>query len=523
MHKCWLLLKIQLLGLFGANRALHSNDKKEKRQLILMGALMLFAALVMAGYSAGIAIAFAYYGMAGALPPLILFLSAACTLAVTFLKSGGVLFGFRDYDMVMSLPVTKQAVIASRLLYVYAMNFLLSSAIMLPSIIVFAVSCSAPLPVWGMLALSMFLAPLLPMAASMAAGAAIAAISARFRYKNLLSVLFSTAAVLALLAGSFAIPQERAALAELVDAAVQSMYQIYPVAELYANALANNDWGSFGLFALVSIGASILFVLSLSALYSKINSALFAVRSKSDFRLGALKTSSAFTALYKKELRRFVSSPVYVMNTCIGAVLMVAAAASFLFADIEQIGNALGLPGIELWIKPMAPWAVASFAAISTATPSSISLEGNSRWLMCSAPVPARVIFNSKIAVTLSYLAPSALISSSLLAARLQASALETIALFAVPLLFSAFISVVGLAINLKFPKYGWTSEYQAVKQSVSVLATMGTGIGTVLFLSVAAFLLKGIPALALALPIILLVSATALVYRKLGAQKLYV
>lgn len=310
MTKCWLLLKVQLLGFFNINRVIQTNDKKEKRLMIGMGALMLFVVIIMAGYSTGMAIACAYLGMADVLPPLILLVCAACTLVITFLKSNGVLFGFCDYDMVMSLPVKSSMVIISRLASVYAMNFLISSVIMLPSIIVYGTIYGVSLSVWCMMVLSLFLASLLPMIISMIAGAVITAVSVRFRYKNLLTIVLSTAAILALLLGSFAIPQEEAVLTELVASAVQSVYRIYPAAELYTNALVNNDWGSFGQFALISVGASVLFVMALSVFYARINSALFSVRGEGNYRLGTLKTSTPFKALYKKELRRLLSNVI---------------------------------------------------------------------------------------------------------------------------------------------------------------------------------------------------------------------
>lgn len=491
-----------------------------------MGAVMLFVIIVMAGYSAGIAIACAYFGMADILPPLILMVCAACTLVVTFLKSNGVLFGFRDYDMVMSLPVKNSTVIISRLLSVYTMNFIISGVIMIPSIIVYGVTYNASLSVWCMLILSLFLSSLLPMIIAVIVGAVITAVSVRFRYKNLVVIILSMAAVLALLVGSFTIPENEAVLTELVTSTVQTIYSAYPIAELYTDALTNNDWGSFGLFALISVGASLLFVLLLSAFYNKINSALSAARSKNDYRLGTLKTSTPFKALYKKELRRLISSPTYVMNTCIGAVLLLAASIAFLFVDSNQIGSILELPpdiDVMAWINPLAPWIVALFVSISTSTTSSISLEGKSRWLMCSAPVSAKVVFNSKIAVSLTYLIPSVLISCTLLTINLHTGVIETIALFVIPLLYSIFISVVGLAYNLKFPKYDWTSEVQPIKQSVSVLATMGTGSGSVLVICAIITALQSDMYMWIhLLAAILIIFATAAIYKSLAKRIIY-
>lgn len=522
MTKCWLLLKVQLYGFLDINRVLHTKDKKEKRRLVYMVLLMLFVFIIVVGYSAGIAVACVYLGMVDVLPPLILMVCAACTLVITFLKSNGVLFGFRDYDMVMSLPVKSSIVIISRILTVYAMNVLISGILMLPSMIVYGITCKAVLSVWCMMVLSLFLASLLPMITSMIAGVIITAISVRFRYKNLLSILLSTAVLLVFLAGSFTIPQEEAALKELITLTVKTTYRIIPPAKWYTNAIANNDWYSFGQYALISVGAGILFVMLLSLFYARLNSSLSAVRSKGSYHLGTLKTSTPFKALYKKELRQLTASPIYVMNSCIGAILLLVFTAILLFIDLEQITHALGLPEIILWIKPMIPWTVTFFVAISSATSASISLEGKSKWLMFSAPVSPTVIFNSKIAVSLTYLLPTVLISCSLLAVNLHTNIIETIFLLTIPLLYSIFISVVGLAFNLKFPVFDWKSEYYVVKQSVSVFATIGTGIASVLFFNILATLLSVIYPWILLLEILLIFAVTFVVYRRLTAQTFY-
>ncbi|WII40203.1 hypothetical protein [Paenibacillus thiaminolyticus] len=75
----------------------------------------------------------------------------------------------------------------------------------------------------------------------------------------------------------------------------------------------------------------------------------------------------------------------------------------------------------------------------------------------------------------------------------------------------------------MKFPKYDWTSEYHAVKQSVSVLATVGTGIGSVLVFYALTASLQAISAWIQLLAIILIIAATLVVYRRLTTKALYV
>jgi ABC-2 type transport system permease protein len=521
MTKWLLLMRIQLLGLFDINRVMHTNDKREKRRLVMVGAVILFVVAIMAFYSTGMAVMAAYLGLAEVLPPLILVVCAASTLVVTFVKTGGVLFGFRDYDLVMSLPVRSADVIASRLVFVYAMNLLIAGIIMLPSVIVFGAAVNAAPQVWCMLIASLFIAPLLPMVVSMALVALIMAAASRFRYKNIAVILLSTAAILALMSVSFALPQGEGTFTEMAEGAALTVYGIYPPARWYAGALFENDLSAYALFALVSVGSAALFVALLAVFYKKINTVLAAVRMRGNYRLGALKSSTQFMALYKKELRRFISSPTYVLNTSIGAVLMLAASATLMFADFEQAAELLEIPDFAPMASAAAPWIPLFFLAISSATTSALSLEGRSRWLMCSAPVPTGAVFDAKIALSLSYLVPASLLSAVMLSLGLRTGLRETLALFVMPLIFSVYITVVGLAFNVKFPKYNWTNEVEAIKQSMSVFASMAAGVGSVVACVVVASL-TGNPALGYALTGALLLGASAFIYRRLVALRLY-
>ena len=112
-----LLLKIQLLGLFGINKTLHADPAKAKRTLAL-------AALVVAAV---------------------------------------VLFGFKDYDLVMSLPVPTSSVVLSRIASLYAMSLLFGVLVMVPAFAVYASAAGVSAVGVACMALSIVLAPLLPL------------------------------------------------------------------------------------------------------------------------------------------------------------------------------------------------------------------------------------------------------------------------------------------------------------------------------------------------------------------------
>lgn len=97
---------------------------------------------------------------------------------------------------------------------------------------------------------------------------------------------------------------------------------------------------------------------------------------------------------------------------------------------------------------------------------------------MQSLPVRSIEIYNAKIAVNLSVIAPFALVSIGLLAWNLRVTGWSLPLLMAIPAVYACFISVLGMCMNIVFPRYDWPSEYYAVKGgALSVLTTTGLGI----------------------------------------------
>lgn len=85
MRSFFLLLKIQLLGLFGINKALHANAAKAKRTLVLALVVVAIVAVV-ALYSVGVAEGMAQLGMVEAIPLVAVLVGAVAGAVAAFLK-----------------------------------------------------------------------------------------------------------------------------------------------------------------------------------------------------------------------------------------------------------------------------------------------------------------------------------------------------------------------------------------------------------------------------------------------------
>ena len=136
-----LLLKIQLLGLFGINKTLHADPAKAKRTLALAALVVAAVVLFASAYSAGVAQGLVQIGLAEAVPLVAVLVGAIAGAVAAFLKTNGVLFGFKDYDLVMSLPVPTSSVVLSRIASLYAMSLLFGVLVMVPAFAVYASGC----------------------------------------------------------------------------------------------------------------------------------------------------------------------------------------------------------------------------------------------------------------------------------------------------------------------------------------------------------------------------------------------
>ena len=131
----WALLRAQFLGFWGINKLL---NKKKSVIAPAVGSilvlLLLEALIVLYVWIYG-----SMFGTMGAGDYFIPFVFIILNLLVLFFSitsTLGSLFGFKDYEMVMSLPIKTWQIIIAKLLYIYLSNLLLSFAILVPSIII---------------------------------------------------------------------------------------------------------------------------------------------------------------------------------------------------------------------------------------------------------------------------------------------------------------------------------------------------------------------------------------------------
>ena len=518
-----LLLKMQLYNLFGINRVLHSHSKKEKQRSIAFAGTAIFIIGWMTIYSTGISMSVVKIGAVNVLPAISALVCSLLTLVLTFLKSSGVLIGSRDYDMVMSLPVKNAEVVLSRLTVVYVTNLFISVIAALPAAVIFGMHAETGISGTAIFLLSLLFLPVLPMVISLGLGVLISVLSFRSKHKNVFSLGFSTLIILLIAAASAGAYSRDADEILNIGILFSGMaMKLYPPAALIAKAVEQQNWLYFLAFAGLSVFIGIAFVAVTAHFYQKMNTTAFC-RSAVRYGEKAFKVSSPFQAMYRREFERYFSCTIYALNSTIGMVLLLAAALLLLFISPETVEQQSGIAGLTQTLRRALPFVIAVFITMSSTTSASLSLEGKNRWLLCSLPVRATIIFRAKIAVNLTVISPFVLISAALLGFKMRVSVTQAVLLCIVPAAYACFISVLGMYMNVKFPKYDWTSEYYAVKGgAVSVLATMGVGMVSSfvpLFICIA---FQDVGGLIMAAAPVFLLQCSFILYRRLQRYRLY-
>lgn len=139
------------------------------------------------------ALALAKLGQAHLIPVYMVSVSSFIILVFTVLRSNGILFGSRDYEMLSSLPVQAKEIISSKFGFLYLLNFLMGILFILPAGIVWQIYDSHHLIFFFMYLLSAVFVPFVPMCMASLIGVLITAVSSKFRRKNIFSLIFSFA------------------------------------------------------------------------------------------------------------------------------------------------------------------------------------------------------------------------------------------------------------------------------------------------------------------------------------------
>lgn len=474
-----LLTKLQLCNLFGINEVRFTKDKKKKVRFWGLGALWAVLICFLLCYVAGMCVVFVKLNMAHLIPIVLSAVTSVFIFVFTFLKAGSTIFDQKAFQLQICLPVSKTAIILSRFVNMYLTNLLITFLIMGAGIMVYGCLLHPAFSFYVYGFLGVLFLPMLPIAFASILGAVITAVTARMKHKSLAAAVLNLILIILVLGGSMALSgfdqleleEMMQNLAEIIEQQIGTMY---PPSLWLGEAMLYGRLKEFFIFAGVSLSIFAVLILALQRYFLSICTALSASNASKSFHLSELTAGSVIKALWKKEIKRYFASTIYVVNTMTGNVLMVVAAAALFVAGEEYVEQMIGMEGVV--VKGF-PFLLGLMSAIQPMTASAISIEGKQLWILQSLPVSKKDIISGKILANIAVAAPFYVVSEVFVFLALQPTILEGIWLLLVPASYILFSAVTGISINLHFPVFDWDNEVTVIKQSVAVFLAMFTGM----------------------------------------------
>ena len=495
LRQVFLLTKLQQQNLFGINEFRFTKDKGKKRRYVALAAVWALLFVMVIAYVSGLAYGLHLLGLGEIVPMYLYTLASLVMLVLSFFKAGSVLFSMKFYDVMVSLPVTPYAVLASRFLSMYLSNLLIGVPVLLPGFMVHIIFTKPGILFYLITIAVLLLMPLLPLTISSFIGAGVKAISSRMKHKTLIEALLMAALVVAIFAGSFSFGTatetlDTEALKQLAGTLSSTLGSVFPPAMWYHDALQGNLL-SLLLVLLVPVLVFTLFIALFGHFHQSICVKLNAVSAKQNYKINSLEATGLLWSLCKKEAKLYFSSSLYMMNSSCGYIMAVILAAGIGIAGIDSFTEALEMPQLTPIITQFLPFILAMPFCMMNLTACSLSLEGKCYWQFQVLPIRPRDIYNAKILWNLMVAAPFYLVSVTLLLIFIRPEGTLALHYILLPLVYIVADVVIGLFANLKFPLFHWENEIRVVKQSASVAVAMLGGMLPVLVPAVLAVLLQ--------------------------------
>ena len=411
-----------------------------------------------------------YYGM-------LMTIAFVVVLFLSVFETKSELFDCKDNELLLSMPISPRDIILSRIFAVLSLNYVETAVVMLPATVIYALMGGSAFGIVGGIAVTLLL-PLPATALSAAIGYLVAIISRKLKNNSILTTLVTVVLVGVFYVGYFAMlnPED-----EIIGSSMAVMAQNPFMAAIGSAALLNPI--AISIFVVASVGIAYLAYRIILSGYSKILTSTSSAK-KVVYRSKKAERHSVLRAVAQKELRRFVSSPAYMLNTAAGVIFAVILGGAMIFASGEVKLLAELLAPIGNIIPIVFTAAIIFTTGMNTISAPSVSLEGECLWIIKSAPIRARDVLLGKAICHIIITAPPTLAVSVIAAVMSGASIYEIPFMILLPLLSSSAFALLGVVLNVAFPKFEFESEVQPIKQSLPVGLAMlaGTLLGMLCF-----------------------------------------
>lgn len=417
-------------------------------------------------------------------------ISAVMSIFISLIIIYSSLFMARDNSVMLSLPIRPYEILLSRLCSVYVFNFVFSALAFITAFVHFARFASVTVMNVLTFAVSLFLLPAVHLCVSTLVGYLIGLVTGRMRHKQA-GIMILT--VLGAMTMSFSFGRiSSSSVAELGMGSEPAFLVNLTRGSLNPLGLAARAFSGSPVSLLLFVLISVAFMAAVTAFVGRSLVRILGITEKQKkvkFRQSMIRSGGVKKALFARERRKVMSNAIYVLNCMFGSIMAIIGAVVLLIFS-SRIREALG--GFVLPVSLVSGIFCAA-ASMNDVTAPSVSTEGKSIWILNSLPVKTKEILLTKIRFHFIFTFVPYLLLHISFCIVFSLNVLQALFSLAVMALYILDVGYIGLFNDLKHGNTSYVNETVAIKQSMSVLFSLGEGILLAALMLVPSILLIGV------------------------------
>ena len=466
-----------------------SKNESKFNKIILPTVLALIVMFSVGSYAAMIAEDLVKYNLTYVILTIFIMFTSLLTIIEGVYKSQGILFDAKDNDLLFSLPISKTKILFTRIFKLITFQLLYNSLFMLPAIIVYAMYTKPNISFYLLSLVMLILLPIIPTIVSCIIGYIIKGITSKFKTRNIMQVILTSIMLLFIFYASFNVQGLIANIAQNANSINEVITKIYYPAGLYINLIQNFNGLDLIILLAINIVPAITFIYIASIFYFKIISKLAekgnnTKKISNKYNNKTIKVRSQLSALISKEIKRFFSSPVFIINAGFGIVLVLVATIAisinfdgFVSGFLEQKEIGMSVEQIKAFMPKIFYGFVVFASCMTSITSSMVSLEGKSFNITKSLPVSTEKVLLAKVLTSNIISIPVILISDIIFFVVFKVEIIDIVFILLASIIMPTFTALIGILMNLKYPKMDATSDTEVVKQSMSSMVSVFIGM----------------------------------------------
>lgn len=454
---------------------------------LLVGILYLESALITA---------FSMLGMESIALALTLMICMVLTLVLGFFYATSVLYLSRDNSFLASLPVRSRTVFSAKFATVLAGEMGMALLLFLPTCILYGLRMGQDVFFYLRALLVSLTLPCLPVAIATLLATVLIRFSSMWKNRERWTIIGG----FALMFGAIALQMQ---MINVIPEDAGADFFIRLITDNSAMIAAVTGWfppvmwGSYGLtgaaqpmigyfllFIGTSLGALALVIWLVGGRYQRLSilqSEAYAKEKTRKLRDGDYaKTHKPIYALFLREWRELVRTPIYALNGLTGIVVMPLMLAIFSITGKSSgadeftalLANLTSVVPVEILALILAGFMVFA-CSINPGGTTAVSREGARIGISRMIPVAFRTQVMAKQLFGFSISVAACIVTGVTFMMLFPSLGLYGLAALAIGLAAAYAFNAMGLALDILHPKFNWRNETEAIKQNMNVLLQM--------------------------------------------------